>query len=150
MPDYRLIIMGEGQDGKSVINTQSADVLQATPLNAQQAGSAFGKNIANQSINRALISPLNSATGGLASPVYQVGRGMATGASAAAIGGGLASLAIAGVMLAVNEMGKRVARMEAKAEEMNNRDNLMIRAGSKETPTNYNGGLFGIKTERNQ
>ena len=110
----------------------------------------FGKKIAEDSIQRGIISPLNSVTGGLASPVYSLGKSIATGASGAAIGGAVAGIAMAGLQLAVTKIQERVARLESQADAANERDNTLIRAGAKTAPTFYEANFFRgvVKTNR--
>lgn len=133
----------------SIPTTAGPSKIKTTKLSSAQEStieSGLRSKLTESTIERAVISPLNSATGGLASPAYSLGKTLLTGGTAAAIGGGIATVAIAGVMLAVNKIEQRVARMESKAEQMNNRDNTLIRAGSKGFATEYTGGLSGVKS----
>lgn len=112
---------------------------------------AFGKRAAENSIERFAVSPLNTATGGLASPIYGLGKAMVSGASAGAIGGAIAGILMAGVQLAINSVQKRVTALEAQVSEANERDNNMIRAGAKLQASFYDYKFFGgvHRTNRN-
>ena len=151
MPDYTLIVKGN-EDELAVsavpkVPTTPNSLIPSAPVsNSNSMSGGFAKRLTENTIERAFISPLNSATGGLASPAYQIGKSIATGGSKVAIGGGIAALAVAGVMLAVNAIEKRVAKMESKAEEMNNKDNTLIRAGTTSVATFYKGSLSGVSS----
>jgi hypothetical protein len=116
-----------------------------TPAGGKTFGDGLEKRLAENAIERFAISPLNQATGGLASPLYQIGKGIVTGKGAAMIGAGVAGLAMAGIMLAVNALQERMAKMEADAEKANNNDNALIRAGSVSKATFYKASLAGVK-----
>jgi len=159
MPDYRFILEAQEQlrngnagiqNVTSIANTPKSSVTKTTVNNSKGLASSLGTRFADNAIERAVISPLNSATGGLASPVYGIGKTLATGGSGAALGGGIAGLAMAGIMLAINKIQERVAKMESKAEEANNKDNVLIRSGSKSYATYYKGSLFGVKSSTNR
>ena len=145
MPDYKLIIEN-GTQATSSIKSEPSNILATAPKQKVNV-SGFANNFQQNLLSSQIITPLNSATGGLASPVYQVGRGLIGGSSALA-SAGLANLAMVGVIFALSTLQKRVEKMENKAEEMNNKDNVLIRAGSKSTDsaTFYKGGLFGVKS----
>lgn len=108
----------------------------------------IGRKLGESAMQKLVVSPLNQATGGLASPIYQVGKSIVTGGSAAAIGAGLAGIGVAAVMFAISKIEERMAKMEAEAEKANNRDNALIRAGSVSSPTYYKATLFGVKVDR--
>lgn len=153
MPDYNLIVSSPDETAPlqaPIPNTASASPIKTTPASGRTLSQGLTKRLGENSIERFVVSPLNSATGGLASPVYHIGKALVTDKSSAMIGVSIAGLAMAGVMFAINAIETRIAKMEAKAEEMNNKDNALIRAGSKGTATYYTGGLSGVKsTNRN-
>lgn len=97
-------------------------------------------------VSQFILSPLNQATGGLATPAYRLGKPIITGAGAAAIGTGVAGLAIFGLQKAIDAINKRVTEMENKAAEANERDNTLIRAGSKNYITDYKGDFWGVNS----
>lgn len=110
--------------------------------------SEFNQKIEKGSIAQYIISPLNTVTGGLASPVYQSIRKMARGQTFGAVAGDLVAT---GILLAVstglNALQKRMEEVEAKVNEMGNNDNALIRAGSVSKATYYSGNIFGIKSK---
>jgi len=146
MPDYRLIVAGEENKNttKPTIPTQPTNSIPTVPTGSTKSVTkGMGKNIVENSISQFVVSPLNSATGGLASPAYSIGKAVATGG---AVGSAIGSALIVGVTLAINEIEKRVAKMESKAEEMNNKDNTLIRAGTTSVATFYSGNVFGVSS----
>lgn len=156
MAEYKFVFEGAaGTSKKPTVAASPGDSKvpsgNEVPEAQSEAGGAFAKRIVENSIERAAISPLNAATGGLASPVYQLGKTVITGGGAAAIGGGIAGIVMAGVQLAINKINARVARLESEAQSANERDNVLIRAGVKSQATFYEADFFrGVhKTNRN-
>lgn len=88
-----------------------------------------------------MLSPLNSATGGMARPVYTIAKGAMTG-KGALVGAGAMSLAIVAVNLAIQKINERVAKLENEAQQANNRDNLLITAGSQASAVHYKADFF--------
>lgn len=97
-------------------------------------------------IARAALGPLNSSVGNLALPVYAVGRSWVKGAGTAALASAAVGVAFQALQFGIQKLQERVAKMEAKADKANDRDNLLLRAGSKASATYYSGSLFGVKT----
>ena len=117
----------------------------ATSTTGQQIAQNAGKRLASYAEQQAL-APLNQVTGGMATPVYNIAKGIFTGASAGAVTGAVIGAAIAGIQLAISKIEERIAKNEAKAAELNERDNLLIKAGTKTTATFYSGNFNGVKT----
>jgi hypothetical protein len=144
-----------GADGKESAGVKNGApeegaVKTSSPGETQSAAlQGFGKSIANGATTMAL-SPLNTATGGLASPVFNVGKALVTGASAGAVGGAIAGVVMAGVNLAIRKISERMDRLEAEAQNLNNHDNVLIRGGFKADATYYDAKFFsGVeKVER--
>lgn len=114
----------------------------------QQIAEGAGKRIAGFVTQQAL-APLNQVTGGMATPVFNVAKSIFSGAGAGAVTGAAISAVISGIQLAINKIEERIAKNEAKAAELNERDNLLIMAGTKTTATFYQGNFNGVKsTER--
>lgn len=114
----------------------------------QQIVQSAGKRVAGFATQQAL-APLNQVTGGMATPVFNTAKALITGAGAGAIAGAAISLIIAGIQTAISKIQERIAKNEAKAAELNERDNLLIKAGTKTTATFYSGDFYGVKsTER--
>lgn len=155
MPDYRFIRVADTgdtpngrdlvEDGGTItpISKVPSTVVRKSPINSSKPITAgMGRNIVENSISQFIISPLNSATGGLVSPAYSVGKALVTGG---AIGSAIGTAAVALVVKGLEYLEKRVAKMEAKADEMNNKDNILIRSGSKSAATFYKGNISGVK-----
>lgn len=114
----------------------------------QQIAESAGKRVAGFATQQAL-APLNQVTGGMATPVFNTAKTVIAGGGAGAITGAVVSLLITGLQLAINKIQERIAKNEAKAAELNERDNLLIKAGTKTTATFYSGDFNGVKsTER--
>lgn len=111
----------------------------------------FANRVENNLLQQTVISPLNTATGGLARPiasaVKSISKGASVGQTLGTLGG---SLAIAGVMLAINYLQNRVKEMETKVENLGNTDNAMLRAGSVSQATYYSANILGIKKTTNR
>jgi len=103
---------------------------------------SFTKRVGDNVIQQTLISPLNTATGGLASPLYRTTKRLAGGSSMSTA---FAGLAVAGVMIALQALQNRMKELEQKTENLNNADNALIRAGSVSKATYYTANIFGIK-----
>lgn len=111
----------------------------------------FTQKIENTAIQQAVISPLNTVTGGLASPIYKAGRSIMRGASVgAALGSVGATLAIMAVTEVVNKLQQRMADLETKAINLGNTDNALIRAGSVSKTTYYSANITGIVKTTNR
>ena len=115
-----------------------------TPSGSDETNKAligFGKNVRGGAVTMAL-SPLNTATGGLATPAFNIGKSLLTGASAGAIGGAIGGLVMAGVNLALRKISERMDRLENEAQSKNNHDNVLIRGGFKAEATYYDANFF--------
>ncbi len=153
MPDYNFYIHDNTADGAlsrpGGIQTSAPD----SNMVLDSLGGSGGINTAGagrralSGVENFALSPLNQATGGLASPSYNLAKNAITGG---AVGGAAVGLAIAAINLAVREIQKRIAENEAKAEAANNRDNLLLRSGRVTQATHYTSSVFGVKsTTRN-
>lgn len=162
--EYRFVIVDEtGRFSGETVRTSPASVIQdsvgtgadrAEPLAAilpvpdDSFASDFGAGLARRAgtqLTQVALSPLNSATGGLATPTFTLGKAIVTGAGEAAIGGAAVSVAIAAVRFAVDKIQERIAKMEAQAAEAGARDNLLIRAGMVANATVYTGNIWGVR-----
>lgn len=102
-------------------------------------------------VEQTLVSPLNTATGGLASPIYNAGKRILKGGlTAGAVGGIATSLAIAGIMFAISKLESRMQSLQKEATQLNNNDNALIRAGSVSQATYYSANITGIKKTTNR
>lgn len=114
----------------------------------EQIAQGAGKRLTNYVTQQAL-APLNQLTGGMATPTFNMTKGLITGASAGGIGGAAIGVVIAGLQLAISKIQERIAKNEAKANELTERDNLLIKAGTKTTATFYTSNFNGVhSTER--
>lgn len=112
---------------------------------------AFVKKSQEDLIMNMAISPLNSATGGIVSPVYAASKRIIRGAAVGAVVGDLvATLSVMAIQKGIEKLEQRMADLEAKASSLNNTDNVLIRAGSVRNATIYSSNIFGItrKTDR--
>lgn len=109
--------------------------------------SEFEQKVEKTVMSQYIVSPLNTVTGGMASPLYQSAKKLARGATIGAVAGDLVAT---GVLMAVNyglsELQKRIQQVETQVTEMGNTDNALIRAGSVSKVTYYTGNVFGIKS----
>jgi hypothetical protein len=137
--------------GGNAVKTSAAAVAEAgatvvTTPHAIAGGRTMGEGFAGRAIKgaatHAIISPLNQATGGLASPAFELGINIAKGAGAAAIGAGIAGLAIAGAMLAVRAIQDRVKKLEDEAHSLNERESLLVRAGAISQVSRFEANFF--------
>ncbi len=150
MAEYRFVFMQETDGASSGLPAQKADsgLPQSNSSDKNGVVQAFGNKVASAAEN-AVLAPLNSVTGGMARPIYNVGKSLIQGASAGAIAGGLAGVAIAGVKLVIDGINKRIAELENQAKQANERDNALIRAGTVSHATFYEtNGLIGIKEKQ--
>lgn len=128
----------------NIPTTPNANATQETS-NAEQFAMGAGKRVAGYVAQQAM-APLNQVTGGMATPVFNLGQSIVTGAGAGAIGGAAVALALQAINLAISKIQERIAKNEAKANEMNERDNLLIKAGVKSYATFYTGNFGGVKS----
>lgn len=113
--------------------------------------STFTEKVQQDSIQQFIVSPLNTVTGGLASPLYASARQLARGATLGAVAGDL--IATAGIMalqFGIQALQNRIQEIEQKVTELGNADNVRIRAGSVSTATYYSGNIFGITSKTNR
>ena len=137
-------VLGSGANEKS---SHSADT-----KSKKSFGDTFTTKAGNDLVRDTIISPLNTATGGLASPLYRSAKQLISGsATFGAVAGSLtASLAIIAVQKGIEALQNRMAEVEEKVKTLNNADNVILRAGAVSTATYYSGNIFGIqkKTDR--
>lgn len=101
-------------------------------------------------LQQTIISPLNTATGGLTSPIYNVAKRVVSGASSA----GIATAAITAVIqltkVFVDTFEKKMQVLRQQATQLNNNDNALIRAGRVSQATYYSADISGIKKTTNR
>lgn len=106
----------------------------------------FTKKIEDDTIKDVLISPLNTITGGFASPIYRTAKRLASGAAVGATLGAFgATLAIMAVQKGLEHLQNRVKEVEEEVSKLNNTDNVLIRAGAVSKATYYSRNFLGIK-----
>lgn len=111
----------------------------------------FLQKASDDTIQNVIVSPLNTVTGGLASPVYGVAKGLMTGASVGAVlGSAVATIGILALQKGIEALQKRQADLETKVQSLGNADNVLIRAGSVSTATYYTSNIVGIQTKTNR
>lgn len=159
MTDYifNFTVTPPSQQAPSVPTSPSPGNIPTAPDKGLSSGSAtIGQQVAQGAtkrltsvIEQQTLAPLNQVTGGMATPVFNVAKGVISGAGAGAIAGAAINAVIAGIQLAISKIEERIAKNEAKAAELNERDNLLIKSGAKTTATFYEGNFNGVKsTER--
>lgn len=123
--------------------------------NAKSSKKGFSQTVIEKSseklVEQTIVSPLNTATGGLASPIYRAGKRILSGnISAGAIGGIAVNLAIAGINFAISKLESRMQSLQQQATQLNNNDNALIRAGRVSQATYYSTDITGIKKTTNR
>lgn len=111
----------------------------------------FTKKVQDTTLNTVVISPLNTVTGGLASPVANTIKRIYNGASAGAVvGGAVATIGIIAIQSGIRYLQNRMQELETKVESLNNEDNVLLRAGSVSKATYYSANIIGIKKKTNR
>ena len=117
----------------------------------QLASQEFTKKISEDSLQNFVVSPLNTATGGLASPIASTTKRILSGGSVGASLGTLgATLSILAIQKGIQALQNRMSELQNKVANLNNSDNALIRAGSVSKVTYYSANIFGIKTKTNR
>lgn len=112
---------------------------------------AFSNKISDDLIKQYAISPLNTVTGGLASPIYRTATRISNGTSVGvALGSFAGVLGMMAVNFAISSIEKRMQNLEQKVQNLNNADNALIRAGAVSKTTYYSANIFGIKKKTNR
>lgn len=160
MQEWRFTFLSEQQAKESTkIKSGASTVLGSGTKEKQSKKSgneesftdAFVKKSQEDLIMQMAISPLNSATGGIISPVYAASKRIIKGAAIGAVAGDLiATLSVMAIQKGLEALEQRMADLEAKASSLNNTDNALLRAGSVRNATIYSANIFGItrKTDR--
>lgn len=149
MPDYRFLFIGEnGSASPPTTSDAPTDLPTDIPVDTSGGGGAAGGaiNRIEKYAASQVLTPLNSATGGLAMPSYRLGRSIVSGASAGAIAGGVVGLVIAAGQLVINKIKEASDKHKTEAAALNERDNVLLRAGAKTGATFYSGNVFGVKS----
>lgn len=139
------------QPSGGVIPTSPADrIPSAYPGELKTFDRGFARRAVVGGVSQFVATPLNSMTGGLANPIYQVGRSLVLGRNAAVAGSAVASLILAGVSLAIRAVQDRVSKLEAEAKSKNEREVQLLIAGRISEASTYNSSFFrGVyKTNR--
>ena len=114
--------------------------------NQEQFIERFNDKITGDILRTAIGTPLNSAVGKIASPIYNAGKrvvhGQAMGKALGTLG---VQLAVIGVQELVTALETRLQEIQQKVNDMGNTDNALIRAGSVSKATYYEGNVFGVK-----
>lgn len=135
-------ILGSGTKEKS--NKKKSD--------KKDFSDGFVQRIENTAVQQTLISPLNTMTGGLASPTYRLAKSIARGSATmgASFGAFGATLGIIALQKTIDAIQNRMKELQTKVENLNNTDNALIRAGSVSKATYYSANIFGIKQTTNR
>lgn len=92
--------------------------------------SVISKKIGQEVIVQPALQVLNQATGGMATPIYRGVKTLATQGLTAGVATAGVMLAIKGIEFAVSKYEERIAKLESEASAANEKDNLLIKAGS--------------------
>ena len=134
------------QGGAVGINNKAVDNISNTP---DKMGGDFGEGFEKKAMERSIvrfgISPLDTYTRGFATRGYSAVKALGKG-NLKAFGSVMGGVAIYGLYLGIEALQKRVEKMENKAAEMNEKDNVLLRAGSVSQATFYQGNLWGVKS----
>lgn len=111
----------------------------------------FTKKVQEDTIGNFVISPLNTATGGLASPlastIKSIAGGDGIGKNLGVLGG---TLGIMAIQKGLQALQNRMTELQTKVDSLGNEDNLLIRAGSVSKATYYSANIMGIKKKTNR
>lgn len=112
----------------------------------------FTKKVQDTTLNTVVISPLNTVTGGLASPVANTIKRIYSGniSAGAVVGGAVATIGIMAIQGGIRYLQNRMQELETKVESLNNEDNVLLRAGSVSKATYYSANIIGIKKKTNR
>lgn len=100
----------------------------------------------------AVISPLNQATGGLASPLYNTAKQLLSGSSSvgSVLAGGAVAIGAIALQKGIEALERRMQNLEKQADSLNNNDNVLLRAGSVSQATYYSANILGIQKKTNR
>ena len=113
--------------------------------------SEFTQKGKDKAMEMFVVSPLNQATGGLASPLYNTAKQLVSGASfGAAIGGAAVAIGAIALQKGIEALERRMQNLEKQAIDLNNTDNALLRAGSVSQATYYSANIFGIQKKTNR
>lgn len=145
MPRYEFVIIDEGRGDISPLSATPESVFDNVVKQSDTQKLRQGMETRlSDNLESMVLSPLNSATGGLAGPAYRMAKRGITG-NFAGMGRSAMGLAFATTALIVKKLQERMDKMEAKAEEANNRDNLLLKMGMVQEATFYKGNLKGVR-----
>lgn len=106
----------------------------------------FEDKISGDAMKAAILTPLNSSIGRVSRPLYMAGRRIIHGGSiGSALGGAAGAIAMMGIEAMLNSLEKRINDIQEQVRDLNNTDNVLIRAGSVSTATYYTGNILGVK-----
>lgn len=136
-------------------NTLGSGTSQKASRKSQTSSKNFSDVVAQKGseklFEQTIVSPLNTVTGGFANPVYRTAKRLVSGGS---VGVALGSFAVTVGVLAlergIEALQNRVATLEKQANQLNNNDNVLLRAGSVRQATYYTSNIFGIKKTTNR
>lgn len=111
----------------------------------------FSDKIGGDLVKQYAISPLNTITGGFASPMYKTIVSISKSREAGVAMGGLIGVATLTLLSKGMEMlERRIQTIESKVKDLGNTDNALIRAGSVTKTTYYSTSIFGVKKKTNR
>lgn len=136
---------------EDTISSGINDVVKKGQTTKKTFASEFAKKIEDDTIKNVMISPLNSLTGGLATPIYRTAKRIISGSSVAgALGTFGATLGIMAVQAGIEHLQNRVKQVEEQVSQLNNTDNVLLRAGAVSNATYYSRNFLGIKKTTNR
>ena len=131
--------------------TKDKPVKQKGDTGKKTFQSEFTQKGKDKAMEMFVISPLNQATGGLASPLYNTAKQLVSGASvSAALGGAAVAIGAIALQKGIEALERRMQNLEKQASELNNNDNALLRAGSVSQATYYRSNIFGVQKKTNR
>lgn len=119
--------------------------------NKQSFSEEFSKKFEEDTLQNFLVSPLNTVTGGLASPVAStIKRLYSSTSTRAVLGTAVATVGMLAIQKGIRYLQNRMQELETKVESLNNEDNVLLRAGSVSKATYYSANIIGIKKKTNR
>lgn len=102
-------------------------------------------------VEQTIVSPLNTVTGGFANPIYRTAKRLvSSGSVGVALGSFAVTVGVLALERGIEALQNRVATLEKQANQLNNNDNVLLRAGSVRQATYYTSNIFGIKKTTNR
>ena len=132
--------------------TKDKPVKQKGDTGKKTFQSEFAQKGKDKAMEMFVISPLNQATGGLASPLYNTAKQLVSGTSnvGSVLAGGAVAIGAIALQKGIEALERRMQNLEKQASELNNNDNALLRAGSVSQATYYSANMLGVQKKTNR